>query len=140
MKRNNEFFEVSEAFFKDLVENKSAFTRAYVYATYQCEMEREKEEGEAYELIVNKKESNANLRAYGNATKIQDGMFIVELHNYTATYDVVYTPVVDGKKCYMMFLTFDKALLCAIAMRHGAETTGVKYAGMILGIEDNKND
>ena len=62
MKDNNEFFEVSESFFKDLVENKSSLTRAHVYATYRRELEREKEEEEAYELVVNKKGSNANLR------------------------------------------------------------------------------
>ena len=140
MKDNNEFFEVSEAFFKDLVENKSSFTRAHVYATYRRELEREKEEEEAYELVVNKKGSNANLRVYGGATKIQEGMFIIELHNYTPTYDVVYAPVVDGKKCYEVFLEFDKALLCAIAMKHGVEINGVKYAGMILGIEKNENN
>ena len=140
MKENNEFFEVSEAFFKDLVENKSSLTRAHVYATYRRELEREKEEEEAYELVVNKKGSNANLRVYGGATKIQEGMFIVELHNYTPTYDVVYTPVVDGKQCYEVFLEFDKALLCAIAMKHGVEINGVKYAGMILGIEKNENN
>ena len=140
MKDNNEFFEVSKAFFKDLVENKSSFTRARVYATYRRELEREKEEEEAYELVVNKKGSNANLRVYGGATKIQEGMFIVELHNYTSTYDVVYTPVVDGKKCYEVFHAFDKALLCAIAMKHGVEINGVKYAGMILGIEKNENN
>ena len=103
-------------------------------ASWSVKKRNEKEEEEAYELVVNKKDSNANLRVYGGATKIQEGIFIVELHNYTPTYDVVYTPVVDGKKCYEVFLEFDKALLCAIAMRHGAEISGVKYAGMILGI------
>ena len=44
MKENNEFFEASEAFFKDLIKNKSSLTRAHVYATYRRELEREKEE------------------------------------------------------------------------------------------------
>ena len=52
---NNEFFEVSEAFFKDLVENKPSFTRAHVYATYQRELEREKEEEEAPPTLVLRK-------------------------------------------------------------------------------------
>lgn len=136
MKDNNEFFEASEKFFRTMTQERTDITRAHVYATYQRELEREKEEEEAYELVVNKKGSNANLRVYGNATKIQDGMFVVELHNYNPVHEVVYTPVVDGKKCYEVFLEFDKALVCAIAMRHGAETNGVKYVGTILGINE----
>lgn len=131
---NDNIFIDSENFFKNLIENKTAIMRARVYGIYQCELERKKEENEAYELVVNKESSNANLRVYGGATKIQDGVFIVELNNYMNIEKPVYTPVVNSKKIYTVFSTFDEALLCAIAMKNGTDTNGVKYAGMILGI------
>lgn len=120
---------------KELLEkmNSNNLFAEIVYGRYYREFTKEQEEIDAADVVLPRDRCWGH-KSRANAIKIQDGMFIVELHNYDPSYDVVYTSVVDGKKCYEVFLEFDKALLCAIAMRHGAEISGVKYAGMILGI------